>query len=246
VISFIVPAHNEEALLGGTLGAIARAAPVLGDAWEVLVVDDSSTDRTAAVAEAAGARVVRVQRRQIAATRNAGARAAAGAVLVFVDADTLVNAAVLRAAARALRRGVLAGGAGFNFDGQVPLGFRLLHALAVPVGRVLGLAGGCFLFCTRAAFEAAGGFCEDLFAAEEIAFAAAVRRRGRFVVLRECVTTSGRKLRTHSAWAILSTLLRLAVSGPGAFRRREGLELWYGERVADPSREAASPEQGAS
>ena len=56
---------------------------------------------------------------------------------------------------------------------------------------------------------------EAMFGAEELAFSRALRRQGRFVVLRECVTTSGRKVRTHSGWEILRILGRLAIRGPG-------------------------------
>ncbi len=66
----------------------------------------------------------------------------------------------------------------------------------------------------------------------------ALRRQGRFVVLRERVTTSGRKLRAHSAGEVLGLLAQLALSGPKSVRRREGLELWYGERRTDPEADA--------
>ena len=75
-ISFIIPAYNEERLLGQTLSAIDQAARALGEPVEVIVVDDASTDRTAAIAQEHWARVVSVKCRQIAATRNAGAREA--------------------------------------------------------------------------------------------------------------------------------------------------------------------------
>jgi len=104
----------------------------------------------------------------------------------------------------------------------------------LPVYRALGLAAGCFLFCTRQAFDAVGGFDERLFAAEEAVLSRALRRQGRFVLLRAAVVTSGRKLRAHSGREILGTLLRLAFTGPRAFRQRDGLELWYGQRRADP------------
>ena len=97
MITFIVPAHDEEQLLGRTLAALHAAAAEIGAQYELLVVDDASTDRTAEIARAAGARVITVQHRQIARARNAGARAAAGDLLIFVDADTLVNARTLRA-----------------------------------------------------------------------------------------------------------------------------------------------------
>ena len=110
MVSFIIPAHNEEALLGRTLASVHAAARALGEPYEVVVADDASTDRTGAVAREQGARVVAVNRRQIAAARNAGARAAAGGLLVFVDADTVVTPRVVRAAARALSRGRSAAG----------------------------------------------------------------------------------------------------------------------------------------
>jgi glycosyltransferase involved in cell wall biosynthesis len=234
VISFVIPAYNEESLLGRTLGALNDAARVLGQPFEVVVVDDASTDRTAAVAREHGARVVPVNHRQIAATRNAGAREANGEILIFVDADTVVTGAAVRAAVEAIRAGAAGGGCAFRFDGRLPLYGRLLQAIAVPLYRALGLASGCFLFCTREAFHSAGGFNERLFGAEEAAMSRSLRRQGRFVVLREYVTTSGRKLRAHSAREVLGLLARLGLAGPKSVRQREGLELWYGERRTDP------------
>src|SRR5204863_10060387 len=88
MISFIVTAYNEELELSSTVAAIHAAVSDAGQAYEIMVVDDASTDTTAKVATAAGARVISINRRQIAAARNAGARAARGAYLFFVDADT--------------------------------------------------------------------------------------------------------------------------------------------------------------
>jgi len=234
VISFIVPAYNEEALLGSTLTAITAAAGSLDESFEMVVADDASTDRTAAVATECGARLVTVNHRQIAATRNAGARAAAGDLLIFVDADTIVTAAAVQAAVRAMRDGAVGGGCAFNFDGRLPHYGKFMAAIATPLYRVFGLASGCFLFCTRQAFDAVNGFNEELFGAEEADISRRLNRQGHFVVLRESVTTSGRKLRTHSAYEILGVLARLALSGGKAVRQRSGMEVWYGERRTDP------------
>jgi len=234
MISFIVPAYNEERLLGATLLALHAAARSLDEPYELVVADDASTDRTAEVAEGSGARVVQIARRQIAAARNAGARAALGDRLVFVDADTIVDEVVVRAAVQALQEGAVGGGAAVRFDGRVPRWANLLLPPVVWAFRVIGIAAGCFLFCRRSAFEAVGGFDETLYGAEEIAMSRALKRRGRFVVLRQSVATSGRKLRTYSALEILRMAARLAVRGPSALRSREGLELWYEERREDP------------
>jgi glycosyltransferase involved in cell wall biosynthesis len=110
MISFVVPAHNEEALLGETLRILRASAEAVGQPFEIIVADDASTDRTAEIARTAGATVVSIERRQIAAARNAGAKAASGDVLIFVDADTHVSAPNLQQALDALRGGAIGGG----------------------------------------------------------------------------------------------------------------------------------------
>ncbi len=234
MISIIIPAYNEELLLGQTLRAVNAAAGALGEPFEVIVADDASTDHTATIAKEQGARVVSCRNRQIAATRNVGARASRGEMLFFVDADTTVNVAALRAAVRAMRKGAVGGGCAFRFDAPLPLYARLLAAVAVPLYGALRLASGCFLFCTRSAFQAVGGFDERLYGAEEAAMSRKLGRQGRFVILRETVTTSGRKLRAYSAGEVLGLLARLACVGPRMVRQRQGMELWYGERRPDP------------
>lgn len=237
-VSFVIPAHNEERLLGGTLEAMHRAAgEVLGSGeYEVIVVDDSSTDATGEAARRfaeRGTRVVRVEHRQISKTRAAGARQAVGEVLVFVDADTTIDAVVLRAAVRAIGRGAVGGGAGVFFEGRVPLWARVMGEMMVRGFRVLRLTGGCFLFCTREAYDRVGGWDETVFAGEEVEMCRSLHRlagRRRFVILRERVVTSARKLRTYSLWEILSLSARYGVKGKKMLRTREGLDIWYGER----------------
>ena len=233
MISFIVPAHNEEALLGRTLSAIHESVRVSREPYEILVVNDASTDRTVEIALEHGVRVISVSHRQIAATRNAGAVAATGDILIFVDADTMVTEPALRAAIDALRRGAVGGGAAVRFDeGRLPFYARVLEFLLPPVLRILRLAPGCFVFCTRQAYLAVGGFDEALYVTEEVGFAQRLKRQGRFVILREFVITSARKLRTRSAFQLLWVGLRLALGGGRSIRRRDGLEYWYGPREA--------------
>ena len=234
MISFVIPAHDEEDYLDRTLESVNRAGRELGLSFETVVVNDASSDRTVEVAEQYGARVISVDVRQIAAARNAGAKATTGEMLIFVDADTVCTAAVVGAAVSAMQAGAAGGGCAFRFDGHLPAYGRALQAVANPIYRVLKLASGCFLFCTREAFESIGGFDETLFAAEEAAMSRSLRRQGRFVVLREQVLTSGRKLRAYSAYEVLGLLIRLALSGKNAVRRRDGLEIWYGPRRDDP------------
>ncbi len=228
--SFVIPAHDEAALLGDTLAALQAAADTLQLEYEIVVVDDASTDDTAAIARRAGARVLQVSHRHIAASRNAGAGAAGGERLVFVDADTRVDATVLSAAIAAMDAGAVGGGCAVRLAGKLRLRERWFTALVMQVFRVTGIAPGCFLFCTRKAFEQVGGFDEGLYAAEDVAMSKALARQGRFVILREAVWTSDRKLRTFSVTEHLRLMLQVAVRGRGALRSREHLGLWYDKR----------------
>src|SRR5437868_10483873 len=125
MISFIIPAYNEETELPSTLAAIRAATFGLSQPVEIIVVDDASTDATPEIAEQASARVVSIHRRQIAAARNAGARAARGEYLFFVDADTRVNPTHIAEAIAALEAGYTGGSARVLMDGFVPLWGRV-------------------------------------------------------------------------------------------------------------------------
>jgi hypothetical protein len=105
--------------------------------------------------------------------------------------------------------------------------------LVATASRPLRIAGGCYFFCTKAAFEQAGGFGERLFAGEEIWLSRTLRRHGRVAILRETVVTSGRKMRTHSFPELLGTLVRIVLGGPRALRNRNRLGIWYGPRRRD-------------
>lgn len=235
LISFVIPAHNEETELPQTLHHLYRAARQLGLHFEVLVVADSCTDRTSAIACEFGASVVEVNHRQISRTRNAGAERARGSYLFFVDADTRIGTEVLAAALQALESGALGGGALVLFEGSHPFWIRWSVGALISVLRKMRVAAGCFFFCRKSDFVALGGFPVDAFAAEEVLLSFSFKRRGRFVALRESVTTSGRKLRTHSAYELLAATLRPLWKGSRAFSKRDGLELWYGERRKDPA-----------
>jgi glycosyltransferase involved in cell wall biosynthesis len=228
MISFIVPAHNEEAWVGRCVSAIRSAAEPLAEPHEIIVVDDASTDATAAIARQQGAQVVRVEHRQISATRNAGARQAHGDILFFVDADTLVNAPAIQSALRSVRAGAVGGGCVPRFEGWLPLWWRLTAPVVERICRWLHfLPTGACLFCTRSAFEMAGGFNEDYYAAEDLAFVVTLKRHGRFIIPAETVVTSGRKIRAHSFLSLAWLSTRLILRGSSGVRSRRGLDYWY-------------------
>ncbi|WP_101927568.1 MULTISPECIES: glycosyltransferase [Luteimonas] len=234
MLAFVIPAFDEARRIGATLDAVHAAVAALGLAADIVVADDASTDATAAIATAHGARVVPVAHRHIAATRNAGAAATTAEVLVFVDADTRIDARLLDAALAALADGAVGGGATVRLEGRPPWHVRL-GVWAAGVGfRWRGIAPGCFVFCTRVAFDAVGGFDERWYAGEDIALSRALATQGRFVILRAPVFTSGRKLHHLSPLGHLRLLLRFARRGRGMLTSRDALELWYGGRRDEP------------
>ena len=236
MISFIVPAHNEEFELSSTLAAIHGAASIAAQRYEIVVVDDASTDATPEIAAQGGAKVIRISRRQIAAARNAGARAAQGEYLFFVDADTRINALHITQAIAALEGGYAGGSARVAIDGVVPLWGRVLLRAFSVLYFGLNLGAGAFLFTTRRNFEATGGFDEQYFVGEEVYFSLALKNLGRFKVLREPIVTSGRKLRMYPARQFLRDFFGVVVAGPRGARSRAKLRLWYdGKREKRPA-----------
>jgi glycosyltransferase involved in cell wall biosynthesis len=227
MLSFVVPAYNEEFELPATLAAIRNAADQAQQLSEIIVVDDASTDATAEIARQAGARLVSIDRRQIAASRNAGARAAQGEILFFVDADTRINQKHIIDALAALAAGYSGGSARIKADGAIPWWGRVFMTVFCAIYFANKLGAGAFLFMSRQNFEKVGGFDERYFAGEEVFLSLALKKIGPFKILREPMVTSGRKLRMYSGWYLWRESTRMLMGGPRSYQRRESLDLWY-------------------
>jgi len=236
MVSVVIPAFNEEKLLPECLRAVREAmAAFVARGWrsEVIVCDNNSTDRTAAVAEAGGARVVAEPVNQISRARNTGARAAQGDWLIFVDADSFPTRGLFEEVARAMEGGrCLAGGAVVQLDAPV------FWAAAANrcwnwVSRLFRYAAGSFLFCQTAPFRETGGFSEALFVSEELELSRRLkkmaRRRGQTMVIikNQAIVTSARKIRLYSLADHLRFLGTLLRHGRAAARRREACPIWY-------------------
>ncbi len=236
MISFIVPAYNEEHELSKTLAAIRTAASGAAQPYEIIVVDDASTDATPEIASRAGAKVIPINRRQIAAARNAGGRAAEGEYLFFIDADTRIDRAHVSGGIAALEGGYAGGSARVAMDGFVPVWGRMLLRGFASVYFGLNLGAGAFLFTTRRNFDSTGGFDEQYFAGEEVYFSIALKKLGGFKVLREPVVTSARKMRMYPAKDFLPKFFGVILRGPRGVRSRAKLSLWYdGKRERHPA-----------
>ena len=150
-ISIIVPAFNEERLLGESLAQIKSAANAFaqrGWDFELIVCDNNSTDRTAEIARAAGATVVFEPVNQIARARNSGAAAATGDWLIFVDADSRPNAGLFAEVAGQISSGrCLAGGVTVRMD-EKHLAGRVRH-VALELRQPDGAVARRFIYFLR-------------------------------------------------------------------------------------------------
>lgn len=237
-ISMIIPAFNEERLLGESLSQIKAAATGFarrGWETELIVCDNNSNDRTAAIARDAGALVVFEPINQIARARNRGAAAATGGWLIFVDADSRPGAGLFEEVAEQIQSGrCLAGGATVRMDEKHLLaGFitRLWNYFS-RMGRWLA---GSFIFIEASVFHKIGGFSNDLFAAEELDLSKRLKQLsrvtgGKIVILhRHPLVTSARKMRLYTVWDHLKLLLHV-ICNRNALTRRESCALWYDGR----------------
>jgi len=221
-LSVIIPAFNEEKYIEPCLGSIRAALAAHSgriEHSEIIVTDNNSTDRTAEIAESCGARVVFEEENQISRARNAGAAQAFGDWLLFVDADSIIPPATLGNMLDHIESRRFVGGSSALVFDEASLSARLLCTVACLIMRILNGAGGAFLFVRADAFRKVGGFSLDVYAAEELILANALKRWGRAHGLRyrfmteQPYITSSRKLR-HYRYRDLFKLFMLGALQP--------------------------------
>lgn len=238
-LSIIIPAFNEEHLLGHTLAHLNAVLPVFARAgweFEIVVCDNNSLDQTAAVARAAGAVVVFEPVNQIGRARNRGASVATGEWLLFLDADSQPSAGLLEEVVAQIKSGnCLAGGSTVRLAGKHPLG-RLATAIWNRISRSRHWLAGSFIFCETATFRKIGGFNPELFAGEELDLSERLKELGRetgkqIVILhRHPLLTSDRKMRLYSGWDYARLLWRVVRNPEQTLRDREACYIWYDGR----------------
>ncbi len=165
--SFLIPAYNEEKLIGRALASVHRACGECGMAdYEIVVCDNASSDATPRIAAAAGAKVVFEPHRQIARARNAAASASRGTQLVWVDADAMLTSQVLAATVEAFAAGrYCGGGAQVELEGA-ELSWSALRTVDAWnwIARTCRLAAGSYFFAEREGWLSTGGFNEEVYA----------------------------------------------------------------------------------
>lgn len=213
--SVVIPAHNEEKYIGKCLRAVRSAAKyVIPDRVEVIVVANRCTDRTAAIAEHYGAKVVMNGDKCISAVRNAGIRAAGGEIIVTVDADSLMTKLSLREVAEMLESGDFVGGGTMPRFDRKSLGITCsalyVAANVMPImWRNKAMLSGAMFWFYKRDFELTGGFDESLVSLEDMDFAVRLNKLGvsrgqKYGTLKKSyVTTSSRKFDEFGDWYLI-------------------------------------------
>ena len=238
-ISIVIPAFNEEKLLSATLAAVGSARAAFSTrGWdsEIIVCDNNSTDRTADIARLCGAAVVFEPVNQIGRARNAGAAAATGDWLVFVDADSTPSLGLFADTAAAIATGrVLAGGSTLRTDAP-NWWYSFFANLWCCWSRFAKHMAGSFIFVETAAFREIGGFSNQFFAAEELDLAVRLKRlakqRGQCVVIlhRHPLLTSARKATLYSFSETLRFLVKTVLRPKKMLSNRDACAIWYDGR----------------
>jgi glycosyltransferase involved in cell wall biosynthesis len=239
LISIVVPAFNEEKLIEHSLQSIRGAAVKFAEVgWdhEIIVCDNNSSDRTGEMARAQGARVIFEPVNQISRARNAGAAAANGQWLVFVDADSSPSAELFAEMVAQIQSGhCVGGGATIEFDRAIHWAIGVVHIWSW-LSRWQRWMAGSFIFCETRAFRELGGFSEELFVAEEIDFSKRLkelaRKRAKQVIIlhRHPLKTSARKIHLYSSREHVVFLLRSFFGMGKSFKDRRACGPWYDGR----------------
>jgi len=171
-LSVVIPAYNEEKYLTGTLETVKLALGSIPEA-EIIVVDNESTDAMREIASALGARIVDEDEHNIAKVRNTGALAAAGEVLVFLDADTLVVSGVFEKIIAAMSDPRCVGGSvavEYEAPRRRQLFMRWFMRLWTFLGRLTKMRQGALQFCRFEVFRELGGYDTTIYVGEDIEF----------------------------------------------------------------------------
>lgn len=204
--SVIVPAYNEEALIGKCLSAIDASRKRSSSAVEVIVVLNRCTDRTEQISRDFGAVIVEEPARNLAKIRNSGAKVATGDVIVTIDADSRMSDNTFQEIERLLlTQKYIGGGTKIKVE-RLSLGIVMssLVILWFAIPRRIPSAG--LFWCYKKDFDAIGGFYESMVTLEDLDFALRLKRYGASVgkrygtLWRASITTSCRKFDEFGDW----------------------------------------------
>lgn len=238
-LSIIIPAYNEERLIEQCIHSVIAALAANKNSnftSEIIVVDNNSTDNTANLAKKSGAIVVFEPVNQIGRARNAGAAAANGDWLLFVDADSLLNAGMVAEILQLIQQGKIVGCGSIMYMPNSPWWGNVILKIWTGVSLLFRWASGALVVCRADAFRDVGGFNQELYAADEIDLSQHLKKWGKqrglkfSILTNHPLETSSRKLQLYSGWEIANQFIHLLLSPRKALQDKKKLPIWYNGR----------------
>lgn len=183
MISIIIPAYNEEKYLPKLLERIKKQSYT---SYEIIVADADSKDKTREIAKKNGCRIVKGG--MPAAGRNQGAKAAKGDILLFLDADSLIDSDFLKNSLQDFMARKL------DIAGTYlkPLSGKLIDRIFLGIFNVWVYATQFFypnacgsgIFCKKWLHEKANGFDEGILLSEDMDYAKRCGKLGKFRIIK--------------------------------------------------------------
>jgi len=235
LISVVIPAFNEEKFIRKTVESVLRSGALYPGPIEIIVVDNNSTDATARIARKSGARVVFESKNQIARARNAGAKAAQGKFLAFLDADTTIEGDILNKIAQHLSSGAVIGGGAWVVPDSGWFGRLVFNLINISLS-FKNMTIGPFLYCNRKDFEKVGGFDEAYYAAEEFSLAKRLKEEGKcqnkkWKIIKYSknhkIVTSNRKFQRFGGLEMASQNAHLVWNTHQKLKQKSQCRFWY-------------------
>jgi cellulose synthase/poly-beta-1,6-N-acetylglucosamine synthase-like glycosyltransferase len=228
-ISVIVPAYNVDTTIGACLDALRhQTAP--REEYEIIVVDDGSTDQTRRIAESRGVKILTQPNRGAAAARNLGAQNACGDLLLFIDADSVPDARWIEAMVAPFADASIAGASGEKKTRQTNLVARFTQfEYEFKYDRMVAHGSIDFIDSSTAGYRrdvflSSGGFDTTLMEAEDTELSYRLAERGhKMVLVRDAIV-----YHTHPE------------SLPEFLRRKYRYAIWRAAIYARYPRKAAS------
>jgi len=238
-LSIVIPAFNEEQLILDCLNSIRESVSANtkpGFTHEVIVVDNNSNDKTAQLATQAGAKVVFEPINQSGRARNTGTAAATGDCLLFVDADSLLNPGMVTDILHMIESGKYVGCGSVMHMSDLPWWGTATIGFWTVLSVTFRWASGALAVCRSNVFRDAGGFNQEMSAADEIDLSKLLKKWGRkrglkFTILtRRPLVTSPRKIKLYTRQEIAGQLFNLIFSPRKALLDKKKLPIWYDGR----------------
>ncbi|OYT41039.1 MAG: hypothetical protein B6U86_03145 [Candidatus Altiarchaeales archaeon ex4484_43] len=204
LISVIIPTYMEEKYIDRTLISIKEQSY---DNFEIIIADSESPDNTVEIANKYADKIISIEKKGISHGRNSGAGIAEGDILLFVDADTILEKDFLK-----VLSGMFSDKSVVCAHGNVTskeVSYRLIYNLCSKLMHFSSIIGfpmftGMCVAYLKEIFQKVNGFREDLVTAEDYDLSLRVKKFGKCVFVKEArAVTDPRRLRL---WGMPKTI----------------------------------------